>query len=210
MPAPPASTATPVRRRQPRMPIEVRREQVLDAAMRLITKHGYSAASMEAIAREAKLAKPRIYAAYPDRGLLLMALLEREQDRIIAALADAMPQFDPELGFDNTLVAAMTNLLGAVRSDPEPWQLLIAPADEAPPSVRAHADAGRAYALERLRELLEWGLSARPALEELDVELAAYTLLAAGEQAVKLVLANPDTFTAERYQRFARSILAAL
>jgi AcrR family transcriptional regulator len=33
------------------MPIEVRREQVLDAALRLISEHGYSAASMEASAR---------------------------------------------------------------------------------------------------------------------------------------------------------------
>ena len=42
------------------MPIEVRREQVLDAALRLITEHGYGATSMEAIAREARLAKAKI------------------------------------------------------------------------------------------------------------------------------------------------------
>jgi AcrR family transcriptional regulator len=210
MPAPRTSTAAPGRRRQPRMPIEVRREQVLDAAMRLITQDGYAAASMEAIARQAKLAKPRIYAAYPDRGLLLTALLEREQKRMIEALADAMPQFDPEVGIDGILVAALTNLLEAVTDDPEPWRLLMAPADEAPPLVRAHVEAGRSFALGRLRAVLEWGLKARPGLEGLDVELAAYTLLAAGEQAVKLVLADRDTFTPDRYERFARSILAAL
>jgi hypothetical protein len=151
-----------------------------------------------------------VYAAYPDRGLLLKALLEREQRHMIAALAEAMPQFDSEVGFDRTLVAALTNLLGMVRDDPQPWRLLLAPADEAPPIVRAHVDAGMSFALARLRALLEWGLDARRGLEELDVELAAYALLAAGEQAVKLVLADPDTFTAERYERFARSILAAL
>jgi AcrR family transcriptional regulator len=210
MSAPPKGTATPGRRRQPRMPIEVRREQVLDAALRLITEHGYAAASMEAIAREATLAKPRVYAAYPERGLLLKALLEREQQRMIATLAEAMPQFDPELGFDDTLVAAMTNLLGAVRDDPQPWRLLLAPADEAPPIVRAHAEAGRSFALAQLRALLEWGLGSRPGLEELDVELAAYTLLATGEQAVKLILTDPRAFTPERYERFARSLLTGL
>lgn len=199
-----------MRRRQPRMPIEVRREQVLDAALRLITEHGYSAASMEAIAREAKLAKPRVYAAYPDRGLLLKALFEREQDRMITALADAMPQLGPGIEFDSTLVAALTNLLVMVRDDPEPWGLLLASVDEAPVIVRDYAEAGRSLALERLRALLELGLGARPGLEGLDAELAAYSLLAAGEQAVKLVLADPDKFTPERYERFVRDILAAL
>jgi AcrR family transcriptional regulator len=33
------------------MPIEVRREQVLDAALKLISEHGYQAATMDAIAR---------------------------------------------------------------------------------------------------------------------------------------------------------------
>ncbi|HEX4246679.1 MAG TPA: helix-turn-helix domain-containing protein, partial [Pseudonocardia sp.] len=60
-----SATSTPAdhhrRARQPRMPIEVRREQVLDATLKLITERGYAAASMEAVAREVDLAKPRVY-----------------------------------------------------------------------------------------------------------------------------------------------------
>ena len=36
-----------------RVPIEVRREQLLDAAIRLIVRDGYDGVSVEAIAREA-------------------------------------------------------------------------------------------------------------------------------------------------------------
>jgi AcrR family transcriptional regulator len=71
-----STPADPGRTRQPRMPIEVRREQVLDVALKLIVEKGYAAATMEAVAREADLAKPRVYSAYPGRGPLLRALLE--------------------------------------------------------------------------------------------------------------------------------------
>jgi AcrR family transcriptional regulator len=59
------------------MPIDARRDQILDAAQRLIIADGYAAASMEAIAREANLVKPRVYAGYSGRGQLLRTLLER-------------------------------------------------------------------------------------------------------------------------------------
>src|SRR5882757_10494011 len=114
----PATEST--RQRKPRMPIEVRRGEVLDATLRLIMRDGYRAATMEAVAREARLAKPRVYTAYPGRGPLLLALLEREQQRAIADLAEAMPAFTEDADFDTTLVAAATNLLSAVTAHPGP------------------------------------------------------------------------------------------
>jgi AcrR family transcriptional regulator len=189
------------------MPIEVRREQVLDTALRLVLRDGYPAVTMEAVARQAELAKPRVYTAYPGRGPLLLALLEREQRRAIAELADAMPALIPDTDFDTALVAAATNLLTAVAAHPGPWQLLILPADDAPPEVREHLRARRQFALDRLRALIEWGRAGRPALERLDRELLAVTLLAAGEQAVRLTLAQPDDYPAERFREFLTSML---
>lgn len=196
------------RPRQPRMPIEVRREQVLDAALRLITRHGYPAATMEAIAREAQLAKPRIYSAYPGRGPLLLALLEREQQRTITALADAMPAFTDDTCVDTILVTALTNLLHTVTTNPDSASLLVLPAHDTPPEVRGHVAASRQFALQRLRALLEWGRHRHPGLAELDLEIAAQSLLAIGEQAIRLVLTNPDEFTPHRYTRFAQTLLS--
>lgn len=190
------------------MPIEVRREQVLDAALGLVLRDGYPAATMEAIARAADLAKPRVYSAYPGRGPLLLALLEREQQRAIADLAEAMPAFTDDADFDTTLVAAATNLLNAVTAHPEPWQLLIVAADDAPPEVREHVRARRQFALRNLRALLKWGAVQRPALARLDLELTARTLLVAGEDAVRLVLTHPDQYSAERYGNHLRTLLA--
>jgi AcrR family transcriptional regulator len=208
-----SATSTPAdhrRTRQPRMPIEVRREQVLDATLKLIIERGYAAASMEAVAREVDLAKPRVYSAYPGRGPLLRALLEREEQRVVATLAEAMPEFTDEADFAETLTAAAVNLLRAVADNPSSWQLLVLPADDTPLEVREYVSEGRRFALEQLRELLAWGSTRRTELADLDLELAARALLAVGEQAVRLVLTEPAEFTPERYGDFARGLLRTL
>jgi AcrR family transcriptional regulator len=190
------------------MHIDVRREQVLDATLRLINRKGYAALTMEAISREVDLAKPRVYAAYPGLDPLLLALFEREEKRTITALAAAMPAFTETAVLDEILVEAMTNLLKAVEANPESWRLLLTPASDAPAQVRDRFEAGRQFALGRLQELLVWGGDRRPGLADLDLELTAISLLAIGEQAVRMVLSDPEQFTADRYQRFARGLLA--
>ncbi|MEO7223450.1 MAG: helix-turn-helix domain-containing protein [Devosia sp.] len=58
-------------------PSEARREGILDAAQMLILKHGLRGTSMEAIAKEAGIAKPTLYAYFPDKPAVFAALLER-------------------------------------------------------------------------------------------------------------------------------------
>lgn len=195
------------RPRQPRMVIEDRRKQVLDAALRLLNRGGFAAVTMEAVSRELELAKPRIYAAYPGVEPLLLALLERERERAIATLTDTMPAFDSDAEFDDILVGAATNLLHAVAANPDSWRPLLLPADDAPQQVRDNFEAGRQFALAQLRALLEWGATKRPDFADLDLELTAMSLLVVGEQGARLLLAAPDEFTAERFGRFTRSLL---
>jgi AcrR family transcriptional regulator len=156
---------------------------------------------------EADLAKPRVYAAYPGVEQLLIALLDRERDRAIAALTDAMPTFDGGAGFDEILVAAATNLLQSVAGNPESWRLLLLSADGAPGEVRDNFTDARES---QLRALLTWGRDRRPGLADLDLELTAISLLAIGEQAARQMLSLPEQFTAERFGRFARSLLDML
>ncbi|WP_433722564.1 TetR/AcrR family transcriptional regulator [Nocardia sp. CA-129566] len=198
----------PTRRpRQPRMLLEVRREQVLDAALRLVHQDGYGAVTMEAVSRAADLAKPRVYVAYPGVEPLLLALFERAGKRALATLADAMPELTADADFDDILLTAMTNLLQAVAASPESWRLLLLPAGDAPGQVRERATAARAFALTRVQALIEWGRDRRPGLSDLDIELTAISLLAIGERAAHLILTRPEQFTTERYQRFARTVL---
>ncbi|RJQ81596.1 TetR/AcrR family transcriptional regulator [Pseudonocardiaceae bacterium YIM PH 21723] len=200
-----ASTDRP-RARQPRMPIEVRREQVLDAALRLITEHGYAAATMEAIAREADLAKPRVYSAYPGRGPLLNALFERQEQRALATIAEAVPaDFTGYESALDVLATAAENLMRAAAAEPAAWRLLVFPADEAPPEVRQHVHTSRTFAVDQLRVLLVWARTVHPGLAEVDGDLAAEMLAAAGERGLRLVLQDPDGYPPERFAAFVRS-----
>ncbi|WP_279581497.1 TetR/AcrR family transcriptional regulator [Fodinicola feengrottensis] len=65
----------------PRAPVEERRKQLLDAALKLVVSEGHTAATMEAVARQAGVSKPVIYGVYANRADLLDALLRREQSR---------------------------------------------------------------------------------------------------------------------------------
>jgi AcrR family transcriptional regulator len=58
-------------------PSETRKETILDAGLALILKHGLRGTSMEAIARAAGIAKPTLYAYFPEKGAVFEALLER-------------------------------------------------------------------------------------------------------------------------------------
>jgi hypothetical protein len=87
---------------------------------------------------------------------------------------------------------------------------MLLPADGTPDEVREHVDAGRAFALERIQDLLRLAPSQRPGLAGVDAELAAHSVLALAEQAAKLVLTDSARFTPERYARFARALLELL
>jgi AcrR family transcriptional regulator len=56
---------------------EGKREVILQAAARLILKHGLRGTSMEAIARAAGIAKPTLYAYFPDKQTIFAVLVEQ-------------------------------------------------------------------------------------------------------------------------------------
>jgi hypothetical protein len=118
-----------------------------------------------------------------------------------------MPGFDDGADFDDILVTAATNLEQSVAANPESWRLVLLPADGAPDEVRENFADARAFALAQLRALLEWGRDHRSGLADLDLELTALSLLAVGEQGARLLVSEPEAFTAERFGRFTRSLL---
>ena len=191
------------------MPIGVRREQVLDAALRLVSQHGYGSATMEAIAREADLAKPVVYKAYPGLGPLLQALLQREEERAFSTLSEGMlapTDLDP-IGI---LLSWLDRLAHAIVDDPGPWRLILIPPDETPALVREHVQAGRAVALQQVRSLVDAFVDQRAPFGFIDRDLSAHVILAAAEHAGRLLLRDPDHYSPERLVTFAASVLNPL
>jgi AcrR family transcriptional regulator len=195
-----------------RLPAALRREQLLDAALDIIVERGYRAVSMESIARAAGVTKPVVYDRFGSLDGLLRALLAREEQRALGAVATAMlppaplEATDP----DTLLVDGMVRVLSSIQADERSWRLILLPVDGTPLAVRTQVERGRRLLRTHLERLVAWGLRRRGGPDlDLDVELAARTLLALGEDAARLVLTHPE-FPPERIGAFARSLLTAL
>jgi AcrR family transcriptional regulator len=197
------------RPRSPRLPRSERREQLLDAALHLISTQGFSAVSMEGVAREADIAKTVVYDAFGSVRELLGALLEREQERTLTAVAAAIPTGPLEGDPLEILTASLVSLLEAVRAHPDTWRLILLPAEGTPPAVRANVDRHREQLLRQIEPIAAWGLK-RLGLGHLDSELTAHTLLAVSESAARLTLTEPRKFTPQRIAGFTADLLAAI
>ena len=205
-----AKPATTRKRYAPRMPPSERREQLLDTALVVIAEHGYCGVSMEAVARQAGVTKPVVYDLFANLGELLRALLEREEARSLAQLAEVMPSELPSADPDELIVNGLTAFLGSVAASPTSWRLILMPADGTPAVVREQVEANRHRIAARLEDVLDRGLAARGGPPGLDLELAALGLVAVAEQMARLVLTDPKAYTPERVGDFVRSLLGSL
>jgi AcrR family transcriptional regulator len=189
------------------MPIAVRRQQVLDAALKLISAQGYGAATMDAIAREADIAKPVVYNAYPGRAALLNALLDREEQRGLNALAEAMPPQPAGADPQQLFLGWLESLAHAIAADPATWRLILLPPSGTPDEVRERVRAGRRFALAQAQTL---AVSLLPAGSKIEPELLGHSVFAICEHIARLMLEDPDEYPPERVLDYARALLGAL
>jgi AcrR family transcriptional regulator len=195
-----------------RVPLDVRREQLLDAAIQVIVREGYEGVSVDAIAREAGVTRPVVYGAYADLNELLGALLDRQQARALTQLAEVLPdQLDPQVMGDPDafLLDAVRALIDRVSNDQLTWRPILLAPHGTPEAVRARIDADRERIRGQLAELLAVGIELRggPAL---DVELASHALIGVLEHFGRLLLEDPDRFEPDRLVAFAAGLLSVL
>lgn len=210
MPSRPPSDAGPTQRRRyaPRMPPSKRREQLIDAALRVIIAHGYEGVSIEAIARTAGVTRPVIYDHFPNLGSLLQALIAREEAAALTQLEAVVPGPPSREGDPAELFAAgVRRFLDAVLERPETWRIILLPPEGTPAIVREHVERNRAAIEERLRALVGWAIDRSAIPADVDVELAARTVRALSEEAGRSVLTDPERFDPERYERFVMFLM---
>jgi AcrR family transcriptional regulator len=200
----------PSRPRAPRLPPQERRELILDAALRLIDSSGYRAATMEAIAREAGVAKPVAYHLFGELGELLRALLRREEERALQQIALVVPDLLTDEDPDAALIEGIRRFLGVVEENPVTWRLILRPTEGTPAAVREHVEAGRARVAAQLQDLIAWGVKRRGGPRIDDLELAARMLILVGEQAALLLLEDQSRFDSERITRFVSGLVSQL
>lgn len=206
------SVSDTTRRRRPyaaRVPLEQRREQLLDAALAVIVRDGYGAVSVEAVAREAGVTRPVVYGAFDGLGALLTTLLDRQQVRAFGRLLEALPeQVDP--GDPVGLVAdSVRRLVAMVREDPDTWRMVLLPPAGVPEVVMARVEADRERVLGFFATTIDGVLAGRGDVD-VDAEVLSHAVLAVVEHFGRLLLTEPDRFDTERLAAAVRSVLGPL
>jgi len=129
---------------------EQRREQLLDAADRVVGRAG-PAASMSAIAAEAGITKPILYRVFGDKGGLYRALAERHTAELLDVLRAALAApGDLRARTGRTIDA----YLGLIESAPETYRFLMRGEPASEPGVRGQV----ATFLRRFGEVLATGI----------------------------------------------------
>lgn len=187
---------------------ELRREQLLNAALSVIVEQGYEGVSIEAIARTAGVTRPVIYDHFPNLERLLRALIEREEEHALRQLAAVVPGAPSGAGEPAELFAAgVRRFLDAVVARPESWRIILLPPEGTPANVRNQVERNRAVIQERIATVVRWAIARSGIPEDLDVELSARAIRILSEEAGRMVLTDPEAFSPERYERFVLAVM---
>src|SRR5262245_56618341 len=151
--------STPHRKRAAHLGPERRRPELLDAAVRLLLERGYEGTSMQAVADEAGVTKPVVYAAFDSKDDLFRSLLAREEERIVGEIQDAFGNADltdPE----TTLIDGFTGFLCAVADSPDVYRLIFLGEGGGNAAVAHRIQRGRDEQVRRLPLLARGWLAA--------------------------------------------------
>jgi AcrR family transcriptional regulator len=202
--------ATPSQR-TPRLAPEVRRAQLLDATLDVLNEGGFDAVTVEAVAQRAGVTRPVVYDAFGDLDGLMLALIDREEQVALAPLLEIVggvpgDEVDPEA----FLIDSIRAFLRAVRANPRTWRLVLMPPRGSSPELRERIRRSRRLLADRITALLEWGVARRGGPLELDHALAGRLIVAAGEDAARLMLAHPRRYGPDRLAGVVGDLLSLI
>jgi len=173
---------------------EKRRPQVLDAALALAAEQGLRHVSMEAVAARLQVTKPVVYSCFASREELLTALLEREEQRLLAGVMSALP---PQLDLTNPrqmVIAGFQALLTVAAEHMASWQLVFASAPD--PGVADRYGQARRFVARRVAELMAPGLAVW-GVEEIDRKLPVLVelFMSIGDGSVRALMQGAAQWT---------------
>jgi AcrR family transcriptional regulator len=157
-----------VRRRAAHLGPERRRPMILDAALEVFAERGYAGTTMQSVADAAGVTKPVVYASFPNRDALLLALLAREEQHLVISIMAALPA-DPTVGTPaEHVLEGLTAFLETAARSPQSWRIVFGAQYGAAPAVADRVRAARAFLVEGLRLTLVKSL---PGVTEPDANL---------------------------------------
>ena len=202
----PSRSATPTR--GPRLTGLERREQILDVTLGLITRGGFQAITIDAVARAAGITRPVVYGHFSDLSGLLHALVDRESALARAQLAEVVPSALDPRPVAEVALQALTAFLDAVAAAPDRWRLVLVPIEGSPRVLQERIAADRASVCTQLGALIAAGLARDGVRVPVDVPLVAHAVQDYAEGAARLILTDPAAYPVARIVAAARAALA--
>jgi AcrR family transcriptional regulator len=198
-------TSSHIRKRAAHLGPERRRPEVLDAALKLFLVGGYDGTSMQAVADEAGVTKPVVYACFASKDELLRSLLSREEARILAEIQGAFENADlsdPE----TTLTDGFVGFLRAVAESPDVYRLIFMGEGGGNAAVADRIQRGRQAQVDTLSRLaLRWlrdrdGRASKAGIEK-TARLLGNSIAGLAESGARLLLSGEDGWTPETLGR---------
>ncbi|MEU7795805.1 TetR/AcrR family transcriptional regulator [Micromonospora tulbaghiae] len=172
-----------------RLPRAVREQQMLDAAVKVFSRRGFHAASMDEIADDAGISKPMVYAYLGTKEELFIACLHRESTRMMEAIAGAAA---PDLPADERLWRGLRAFFGFVGAHRDGWAVLYRQARGSQPFASELA-AMRGRLVEVVAGMLDHALRASGReVGATDLEVVSYALVGASESLADWLADHPE------------------
>jgi AcrR family transcriptional regulator len=173
-----------------RLPRAIREQQMLDAAVRVFSRRGFHAASMDEIAEVAGISKPMVYAYLGTKEELFLACVHREGTRMLEAIVAVVGE--DGLPADEQLWRGLRAFFRFVGEHRDAWSVLYRRGRGIQPFVEELA-AMRERMVEVIAGLLRRAMLAhgREAREG-DLSATAYALVGAAESLADWLAEHPD------------------
>lgn len=188
---------------------EIRAQVVLDVAKKRFLSFGYRETSLDAIAREAGVAKKTLYCHFGDKAGLFDAIVRTLTDAWVEELRKIIAS---ENGPDGVLEAAALHLLdvGTRRDMIELYRLLLVESRRFPALVDAYRSrCGKLVGMEPLTDYLRHAVErGELAIENVDLAVDQFVQLVLGGVRARLLLGCGHRPNAETRRRIARQAVS--
>ncbi|MDQ4093057.1 MAG: TetR/AcrR family transcriptional regulator [Actinomycetota bacterium] len=198
-----------VRARAAHLGPERRRPLILDAALEVYVERGYRGTSMQAVADAAGVTKPVVYECYPNKDQLLLALLDREERRLLDALTDALPTNLLSDNLEAVLAAGLTAFLAGAGQAPNSWRVVFDSRWGSGSVVAARVRRARDMVGGQLRELVrEYMMAAE--VEDIDrkAPVVAELIATVAESCARMLVLEHYPWTAAELATYVARLLA--
>ncbi|MGH3903568.1 MAG: TetR/AcrR family transcriptional regulator [Pseudonocardiaceae bacterium] len=215
VPLPAAAPRRSGRARAAHLGPDRRRPLILDVALEIFVERGYRDTSMQAIAEAAGVTKPVVYECYPNKDELLLALLDREERRLLEAITSALPTTaavrNPAT-FDNLEVVFATGLtafLVGARQATNSWRVVFDSRRGSDSVVAVRVRRAREMLLDQLRELVRSYLeSVRSDDIDRKVPVIAELLATVAESCARMLVLEDYPWTAPELAGYVSRLVA--